>query len=91
MEVTMKIDERSKEAKAVLEILKTFSFVRFVNNENQKILPSKKSKLIKESNKAETKEILPELYSKEQFLEEISKKVNKSVAEKWYKKSGITY
>lgn len=29
MEVTLKIDKRSKQAKAVLEMLKTFDFVKF--------------------------------------------------------------
>jgi hypothetical protein len=29
MEITVKIDKRSKQAKAVLEMLKTFDFVKF--------------------------------------------------------------
>lgn len=73
MEITIKIDRRNKQAKAVLEMLKTFDFVKFVNNEEQKN-PSANKKI-----------------GKEQFIEDISKKVNKGVAEKWYKKSGITY
>ena len=67
MEITIKIDKSSKQAKTVLEMLKTFDFVKFVNNDED----------ISSEN--------------EQFIEEISKKVNKGVAKKWYKKSGIAY
>ncbi len=67
MEITIKIDKSSKQAKTVLEMLKTFDFVKFVNNDED----------ISSEN--------------EQFIEEISKKVNKGAAKKWYKKSGIAY
>lgn len=65
MEITIKIDKRTKQAKAVLEMLKTFDFVTFVNNDKEKTLSEKKKKSIeeisKEINKAGTKKAFAEL------------------------------
>ncbi len=35
MEILIKIDERSKQAKTVLEMLKTFDFVQFMDSDAQ--------------------------------------------------------
>lgn len=95
MEITIRIDNRSKQANAVLEMLKTFDFVRFVDNNDQKAQSAKKVKSTSEEiNKTEIKKSFSELDlddGKEQFLNSISKKVNRGMAEKWYEKSGIAY
>ncbi|MFT4092001.1 MAG: hypothetical protein QM640_00070 [Niabella sp.] len=79
MEIIIKIDRRSKQAQAVIDMLKTFDFVKFVGGEEE--VPVEKK-------------VPAELgadYSKEQFVAAISKKVNKAIAKKWYEKSGIAY
>jgi len=47
MEITLKIDKRSKQAKAVIEMLKTFDFVKFeeprYNKETEKAIKDAKA------------------------------------------------
>lgn len=66
MEITIKIDQRSKQAKTVLEMLKTFDFVRFVSAEERDIEPSTEQ-FVQEISKKVKQEAAKKWYKKSEI------------------------
>ncbi|MFA7445245.1 MAG: hypothetical protein WCY89_04810 [Flavobacteriaceae bacterium] len=76
--ITIEVNKKTKAGKAFLAMVDT-------------ILKNQSGIKIIEESTATEKTIANKKESKEQLIEELSKKVNKAVAEKWYKESGIVY